>query len=139
MVGCLRQRSSGCLRFQSSRIRHLSKAQLKALRIADNRLAQHAHWDERLLGESFLELKESRFSLPEIDLSLQSLCDLETGETEEEVDAQTGVPVCQVGELWQLGDHRIHCGDATTETAFNILMNEGRADVVFVDPPSMFR
>jgi DNA modification methylase len=77
----------------------------------------------------------SRFSLPEIDLSLQSLCDLETGETEEEVDAQTGVPVCQVGELWQLGDHRIHCGDATTETAFNILMNEGRADVVFVDPP----
>jgi hypothetical protein len=59
--------------------------------------------------------------------------------TEEEVDAQTGVPVCQVGELWQLGDHRIHCGDATTETAFNILMNEGRADVVFVDPPSMFR
>jgi hypothetical protein len=55
--------------------------------------------------------------------------------TEEEVDAQTGVPVCQVGELWQLGDHRIHCGDATTETAFNILMNEGRADVVFVDPP----
>ena len=81
----------------------------------------------------------SRFSLPEIDLSLQSLCDLETGETEEEVDAQTGVPVCQVGELWQLGDHRIHCGDATTETAFNILMNEGRADVVFVDPPSMFR
>jgi len=39
-------------------IRHLSKAQLKALRLADNKLAQNAHWDERLLGESFLELKE---------------------------------------------------------------------------------
>src|SRR4249920_2080137 len=39
-------------------IRHLSRAQLKALRIADNKLAQNAHWDERLLGESFLELKE---------------------------------------------------------------------------------
>jgi ParB-like chromosome segregation protein Spo0J len=58
-------------------IRHLSKGQLKALRIADNRLAQHAHWDEQLLGESFLELKEldiefdlsiTGFSLPEIDL-----------------------------------------------------------------------
>src|ERR1700733_5891058 len=57
-------------------IRHLSKAQMKALRIADNRLAQHAHWDERLLGESFLEIKEhdlefdlsvTGFSLPEID------------------------------------------------------------------------
>src|SRR5882757_9751709 len=39
-------------------IRHLSKGQLKALRIADNKLAQHAHWDERLLAESFLELRE---------------------------------------------------------------------------------
>ena len=63
-------------------IRHLSKAQLKALRIADNRLALNAHWDERLLGESFMELKEldiefdlsvTGFSLPEIDLSLQFL------------------------------------------------------------------
>ena len=40
-------------------IRHLSKAQLKALRIADNKLGQNAHWDERLLGESLLELKEA--------------------------------------------------------------------------------
>ena len=63
-------------------IRHLSQAQLKALRLADNRLAQHAHWDERLLGESLLELKEldpdfdlsiTGFSLPEIDLSIQKL------------------------------------------------------------------
>src|SRR5437868_7407143 len=48
----------GMLRIPVVEIRHLSKAQLKALRIADNRLAEHAHWDERLLGESFLELKE---------------------------------------------------------------------------------
>ena len=62
-------------------IRHLSPAQLKALRIADNRLAQNAHWDERLLGESLLELKEldrdfdlsiTGFSLPEIDLAIQN-------------------------------------------------------------------
>src|SRR5579871_4064709 len=48
-------------------IRHLSKAQLKALRIADNKLAQNAHWDERLLGESFLELKQLDI---EFDLSI---------------------------------------------------------------------
>ena len=125
-------------------IRHLSKAQLKALRLADNRLAQHAHWDERLLGESFLELKEieadfdlsiTGFSLPEIDLSLQNLCDTKSGETEEELESQTGLPVCQAGELWQLGDHRLHCGDATSETAFDRLMQEEFANVVFVDPP----
>ena len=84
-------------------IRHLSKAQLKALRIADNKLAQNAHWDERLLGESFLELKElelefdfsiTGFSLPEIDLTLQNFDEISTGESDDEVDAATGVPVC---------------------------------------------
>jgi DNA modification methylase len=125
-------------------IRHLSKAQQKALRIADNRLAQHAHWDERLLGESFLELKEldvdfdlsvTGFSLPEIDLALQNLHETETRATDDEIDSATGVSVCEAGDVWQLADHRLHCGDASSEAAFDLLMKEECADVVFVDPP----
>jgi hypothetical protein len=67
-------------------------------------LAQNAHWDERLLGESFLELKEldvefdlsiTGFSLPEIDLSLQSLDEAKPCGADDEIDATTGVPVCQ--------------------------------------------
>jgi DNA modification methylase len=126
-------------------IRHLSKAQLKALRIADNKLALNSHWDERLLGENFLELKEleidfdlsiTGFSLPEIDISLQALQDAGAVEgAEEDEVALTGVSVCQAGDLWQLGEHRVHCGDATAEAAFDILMKEEAADVVFVDPP----
>jgi ParB-like chromosome segregation protein Spo0J len=63
-------------------VRHLSPAQLKALRIADNKLALNAHWDERLLGESFLELQSldldfgleiTGFELPEIDFTIQNL------------------------------------------------------------------
>src|ERR1700733_7220030 len=63
-------------------IKHLSKAQLKAFRIADNKLGQNPHWDEGLLGESLLELKErardfdlsiSGLTLPEIDLAIQNL------------------------------------------------------------------
>src|SRR5436309_11272582 len=78
----LATRKLGMPRVPVVEIRHLSPAQLKALRIADNRLAQHAHWDERLLGESFLELKEleldfdlsiTGFALPEIDLAMQML------------------------------------------------------------------
>src|SRR6267142_5147101 len=92
-------------------IRHLSPAQLKALRIADNRLAQHAHWDERLLGENFLELKEldldfdlsiTGFSLPEIDLAMQKLDERLIVDANDEADA-TGEPVCQLGDVWQLG------------------------------------
>src|ERR1700726_3784238 len=87
-------------------IKHLSKGQLKALRIADNRLAQHAHWDERLLGENLLELKEldiefdlsiTGFSLPEIDLTLQKLDEGRLEEPSDEDDALTGVSVCQLG------------------------------------------
>ena len=72
-------------------IHHLSSAQLKALRIADNKLAQNAHWDERLLGENLLELKNlepdfdlsvTGFSLPEIDLAIQKLSEVTEGDDE---------------------------------------------------------
>jgi DNA modification methylase len=125
-------------------IRHLSKAQLKALQITDNRLAQHAHWDERLLGESFVELKEldiefdlsiTGFSLPEIDLKLQDLQVNLPEPPDDEADATTGVAVCNAGDSWQLGEHRLTCGDATTEAAFDRLMKETCAEMVFVDPP----
>ncbi len=138
----------GILRIPVIEIRHLSKARLKALRIADNRLAQHAHWDERLLGESFLELKEldvdfdlsiTGFSLPEIDLKLQNLHESKTGETDDEIDTATAVSICEAGDVWQLGDHRLHCGDASSEAAFDLLMKQECADVVFVDPADNVR
>jgi DNA modification methylase len=140
----LAARKLGMARVPVVEIRHLSRAQLKALRIADNKLAQNAYWDEQLLGDELLELKGldldfdltiTGFSLPEIDLTLQKLNEGMTVEATAEADAITGVPVCQPGEVWQLGDHRVHCGDATSEAAFESLMNGERAHVVFVDPP----
>src|ERR1700682_1662657 len=50
-------------------------------------------------------------------------------------DSTTGVSVCELGDVWKLGTHRVLCGDATSQSAFEHLMGEGRADVVFVDPP----
>lgn len=125
-------------------VRHLSAAQLKALRIADNKLAQNSHWDERLLGESLLELQSldrdfdlsiTGFSLPEIDLAIQKLSGPVIADPDDDVGSETGVAVCRPGDIWELGPHRIHCGDATTEVAFASLMKEERADVVFIDPP----
>ena len=123
-------------------IRHLSEAQLKALRIADNKLGQNAHWDERLLAENFLELKAldrdfdlsiTGFSLPEIDFAIQKLS--EPLVQDDDASSATGVSVCQAGDVWELGGHRVHCGDATSEVAFERFMKDERADVVFVDPP----
>jgi DNA modification methylase len=123
-------------------IRHLSEAQLKALRIADNKLGQNAHWDERLLGENLLELKGldrdfdlsiTGFSLPEIDLAIQKLSEVLV--QDDDASSATGMSVCQADDGWELGAHRVHCGDATSEVAFERLMKDERADVVFVDPP----
>ncbi|WP_342710774.1 DNA methyltransferase [Bradyrhizobium sp. B124] len=124
-------------------IRHLSSAQLKALRIADNKLALNAHWDERLLGESLLELKAldqdfdlsvTGFTLPEIDLTIQKLTEAPVDDLEDS-SSVTGVPVCQVGDLWQLGSHRVYCGDARSESSFDELMRDERGDAVIIDPP----
>jgi DNA modification methylase len=132
----------GMARIPVVAIRHLSTAQLKAFRIADNKLAQNAHWDERLLGESLLELKEldrdfdlsiTGFSLPEIDLAIQKLSDapIDAGN----IGSETGIQVCQAGDIWELGGHYVICGDATSAATFHTLMMGQQADLVFVDPP----
>jgi DNA modification methylase len=125
-------------------IRHLSSAQLTALRIADNKLALNAHWDERLLGESFAELQAldldfsievTGFSLPEIDLTIQNLGLVADADVEAEGSAATGAPVCEPGDLWHLHEHRLLCGDATIGASFQRLLNGQVADLVFADFP----
>jgi DNA modification methylase len=133
----------GMQRIPVIEIRHLSPAQLKALRLADNKLGQASHWDERLLAESLLELKEldrdfdlsiTGFSLPEIDLAIQKLSE-PVVEDIDGADSRTGAPVCELGDVWNLGTHRVLCGDATSQAAFERLLGEERADVIFTDPP----
>lgn len=132
----------GMTRVPVIELHHLSKAQLKALRIADNKLALHGAWDERLLAESFLEIKEldieldlglTGFAYPEIEIVIDGL-KADRAEPEDE-DASTGVPVCRAGDLWQCGDHLLLCGDATCEASFEALMKEQLAGMVFTDPP----
>lgn len=90
-----------------------------------------------------LELKEldpdfdlsiTGFSLPEIDLSIQKLSEVPV-EDSGDGSSETGVPVCQVGDVWELGGHHVHCGDATSEGAFEMVMEQERADIVFIDSP----
>lgn len=124
-------------------VKHLSSTQLKALRIADNKLALNAHWDERLLGEEFVALQEldldfeieiTGFSAPEIDLTIQNLGREGTQDPDEQ-GSITGAAVCQSGDLWLLDEHRLLCEDATSAAAFELLMTNRRAQLVFTDPP----
>ena len=122
---------------------HLSDAQKRAYRIADNKLTENGKWDVDLLT---IELKE----LDNLDLSF----DLDiTGFDNQEIDLLFNPPpepdnrlnnipfieeseiVSKQGDIWQLGNHRIICGDSLKKDTFEQLLGSKRADMIFTDPP----
>jgi DNA modification methylase len=126
---------------------HLTPAQAKAFAIADNRLTEIATWDDRLLGEQLRELSAleldfsldvTGFEIGEIDLLIEGVA-LQPDNDDEVPAPQPGPTVCRPGDLWQLGPHRIYCGNALDENAYQALMGEDRADVIFSDPPFNLR
>jgi DNA modification methylase len=125
---------------------HLTSAQLRVFRIADNRLTEIATWDDRLLAEQLKDLsllgldfslEVTGFGMAEIDLRISSLEDpAEHDDPADEVPGfAVGPPVSKLGDLWRLGRHRLLCGSALDTAAFTALMGEERGSVVFTDPP----
>lgn len=120
---------------------HLSDAERRAYILADNRLALDAGWDEEVLSLELKRLEE------EIDLSLLGFNDLELAtlldslETEEGLTDEDAVPetpdepITKLGDVWQLGEHRLMCGDSTLIDSLEVLMAGQKADMVFTDPP----
>jgi hypothetical protein len=129
------------------RLDHLTAAQARAFRIADNKLTENATWDERLLGEQLRDLSLSGldfdievtgFEMGEIDLLIQSLEDTPTaGSDPADIlpEVAAGSPVSKIGDLWLLGRHRVLCGNALDPVAFTALMGEQRGAMVSTDPP----
>jgi DNA modification methylase len=126
-------------------IDHLTAAQRRAFAIADNRLAENSAWNDRLLAEQLKELsildlsfdlEATGFDMGEIDFRIESL-----GEKREAPDPADQLPslpeqaVSRVGDLWQLGRHRVLCGNVLDRSAFAVLMEGRTADLVFSDPP----
>ena len=127
------------------KIEHLTDAEAKALMIADNRLAELATWDDRLLGETLKELSEldlsfsletTGFTVPEIDLRIEGLAAAAEKDPADDIPAAPDrPPVTKPGDLWALGRHRVLCGNALEMKSFDTLMNGGVAQLVFTDPP----
>lgn len=123
------------------RLAHLTDAQKRAYVIADNRLALNAGWDEEMLKVEFAELGDLGFDLEltgfdakEIDVFLAE--PLEAGLTDDDaVPEVPEEPTTKLGDVWQLGRHRLMCGDSTSIDAVDRLMDGGKADMVFTDPP----
>jgi hypothetical protein len=129
------------------RLEHLTREQARAFSIADNRLSETSSWDDQLLGEILrdlaavelnFDLEATGFTMGEIDLRIEGLS-VSTGGNPDPADvlpiALDQPSVSRPGDLWQLGRHRLYCGNALDQTSYDMLMQDAVAGLVFTDPP----
>ena len=125
------------------RLDHLSDVEIRAYRLADNRLAELAGWDEDLLKLELshlvdfdFEVELTGFETAQIDVILSS-----NEATASKIDPDDAVPaiaeqaVTRRGDLWLLDDHRILCGDAREQACYHQLSGGVLAQMIFTDPP----
>ena len=125
------------------RLAHLSDAQARAFRLADNRIQLNSGWDEALLAAETDRLKEDGvdlellgFAEDEIDRLFAGLDgDASSAAVEDAVPDPPTVPVTRPGDLWLLGKHRLLCGDATTANDVERLLDGARPHLMVTDPP----
>ena len=119
----------------------LTKAQIQAYIIADNRLAEDAGWDEGILKielqnlilENQVDISLTGFEIGEVDFIVNGAA--VEDDPADELPQEPAEIITQPGDLWLLGEHRLLCGDARNENCFAELMQDRRAGVVFTDPP----
>ncbi|QJY32117.1 site-specific DNA-methyltransferase [Diaphorobacter sp. JS3050] len=129
---------------------HLTPTQRRAYILADNQLALQAGWDQELLAVELADLSAAGFDLALTGFSDEELADL-LGDIEEaelaDEDSPIGepvdedipdvpvIPVSRPGDIWQLGSHRLICGDSTDPAVVAALMAGDTARLCFTSPP----
>jgi site-specific DNA-methyltransferase (adenine-specific) len=125
----------------------LSEAEIKALRISINRMAELAEWDEELLMAELEGLAAEGITMDDVGFDLYALEELGASvepEGNPEADAEPQIDKAEElrakwgvepGQLWELGDHRLLCGDSAKTEDAKIAMGGGEADMLITDPP----
>ena len=125
-------------------IEHMSEAQKRAYVLADNQIALNATWDQDVLAEELralsqidpgFDLELTGFTIAELD----GLLDLDALEEDKNPDHER-IPVkaprrVEAGDIWELGSHRLICGDSLDPGTVSRLMGKDKARMVFTDPP----
>ncbi len=125
------------------RLGHLTEAQKRAYIIADNKLALNSGWDEEMLALEIADLQAFAFDLDLLGFDEKELqpFTLEpdpgtTGLTDpDQAPEAPAQPASRLGDLWQLGEHRVLCGDSTSSEAVARLMAGRTACLLHADPP----
>lgn len=116
----------------------LTEEQIKAFRIADNSSAQIAEWDiDKLMKElDTIDYDMEKFGLAEQLAEIEKTIEKEKqAEEDDYVEPDNLETRVHLGEVWQLGRHRLMCGDSTKEQDVAKLMDGNLADLVVTDPP----
>jgi hypothetical protein len=115
-------------------IEGLTETQRKAYILADNRLGELGEWDFSIVDSELLNLNEMDFdvTLTGFDLPMEETV---TEIVEDEPPEEPQEERCKLGDLWQLGEHRLICGDSTDVAVIDKLMDGVKADMLFTSPP----
>ena len=119
------------------RLGHLSEEQRKAYTLIHNKLTMNTGFDLDMLAEELGAIEN--INMADFDFDLDILTDLILEDTEEDdfdptPDEQVE-PTAKLGDIWQLGNHRLMCGDSTDKACVEKLMNGEEAEMAFTDPP----
>jgi DNA modification methylase len=129
------------------RLGHLTDTQRRAYILADNRLAEiGGGWDEEMLKLELADLGELDVDLEAIGFGAEDLADLDMEDESEtsDVDAEPQIDNAEElrakwgvepGQLWELGDHRLLCGDSTKKEDVERVMDGESAGICFTSPP----
>ena len=121
----------------------LTNAQKKAYRIMDNKSSEDSEWDQDLLSLEIKDLIQDNYDLnmtgftPEqLDaLSVLTEAVLEGKTDEDDIPEIPKEPKSKLGDIYELGHHRLMCGDSISIDDVDKLMDDKKADMVFTDPP----
>lgn len=114
----------------------LSSEQVKAFRLADNKVSEIATWDIEALNIELAEISAMELDLDMSDLGFEEIEAIKEVEEDEEFDPTPPEdPISQLGEIYQLGRHRLMVGDSTDKVQVESLMGGELADMLLTDPP----
>ena len=116
------------------RLDHLTDEQRREYAIVHNKSQELALYDFDNLADELADLDLSDFSF---DFGIDTDAEEETEIVEDEAPEvdEENEPITKLGDIWQLGRHRLMCGDSTDKETVELLMNGNKADMVFTDPP----
>jgi hypothetical protein len=128
------------------RVSHLSPAEVRAYRLADNRLNELSEWDDKLKAKELRDLAAvdldfdvldlTGFEIGEIDLAIASLeAPSQAMDAADNVSVLAGPAATRIGDLFELGRHRLYCGSSLDQMSYDRLLRGELVRACFADPP----